>query len=165
MHHDGDDDDDDDDMCILWWCVFLCPAKNHRFMSFKICYNMFPKLFDNVMNVQKIFFFMAMVMMMLVVGGNVWLLNVGGLQHQHQEQLTKLRWSRSRGGTALRQGSFFSKWPHPLFSVNFNEPLFFCFLRMIATVLGFCMCLSPLLQIYLGNIEAGRGVELKMACF
>ena len=32
-----------------------------------------------------------MVMMMLVVGGNVWLLNVGGLQHQHQEQLTKLR--------------------------------------------------------------------------
>ena len=105
--------------------------------------------------------------MMFVVGGNVWLLNVGGLQHQgqDQEQLTKLRWSRSRGGTALRQGSFFSKWPHPLFSVNFNEPLFFCFLRMIATVLGFCMCLSPLLQIYLGNIEAGRGVELKMACF
>ena len=34
---------------------------------------------------------MAMVMMMLVVGGNVWLLNVGGLQHQDQEQLTKLR--------------------------------------------------------------------------
>ena len=61
-------------------------------MSFKICYNMFPKLFNNVMNVQKIFFFfMTMVMMMLVVGGNVWLLNVGGLQHQHQEQLTKLR--------------------------------------------------------------------------
>ena len=26
-------------------------------MSFKICYNMFPKLFNNVMNVQKIFFF------------------------------------------------------------------------------------------------------------
>ena len=124
MHH--DDDDDDDDMCILWWCVCLCPAKNHRFMSFKICYNMFPKLFDNVMNVQKIFFFMAMVMMMLVVGGNVWLLNVGGLQHQEQEQLTKLRWSRSRGGTALRQGSFFqsdlilySQWisMNPSFSV------------------------------------------------
>ena len=60
-------------------------------MSFKICYNMFLKLFNNVMNVQKIFFFMAMVMMMLVVGGNVWRLNVGGLQHQEQEQLTKLR--------------------------------------------------------------------------
>ena len=43
------------------------------------------------MNVQKCFFLMAMVMMMVVVGGNVWLLNVGGLQHQEQEQLTKLR--------------------------------------------------------------------------
>ena len=40
---------------------------------------------------KKSSFFKAMVMMMLVVGGNVWLLNVGGLQHQHQEQLTKLR--------------------------------------------------------------------------
>ena len=45
------------------------------------------------MNAQKNFFLMAMVMMMFVVGGNVWLLNVGGLQHQgqDQEQLTKLR--------------------------------------------------------------------------
>ena len=40
---------------------------------------------------KKSSFFKAMVMMMLVVGGNVWLLNVGGLQHQEQEQLTKLR--------------------------------------------------------------------------
>ena len=77
--------------------------------------------------------------MMLVVGGNVWLLNVGGLQHQEQEQLTKLRWSRSRGGTALRQGSFFqsdlilySQW----ISMNPSISAFYAWLQ------PYCMCLS-----------------------
>ena len=69
-----DDDDDDDDMCMMMMMmVMICVCYDD------VCVCVLRKIIT------------WMVMMMLVVGGNVWLLNVGGLQHQHQEQLTKLR--------------------------------------------------------------------------